>query len=195
MERIHENIKAYIRDKIPINGESLLKNFGRNAIGYLVKNGSIGVELGVAAGIFSDSLLMSGNFGTLYSVDIWGDHHDDDEFRIASERLLKHGERSIVLRKSFDEALNLIPDGHLDFIYIDAYAHTGVAAQILKSWIPKLKSDAFVAGMISAASTGPRNYTRLAEALESLGFKDVTMVPGVFTSNSDDIFPSFLASR
>lgn len=195
IEHIHDKIKSYLRAVDRATKADLLKMFGRHAIGYLTRQDSVGIELGVASGVFSDSLLMSGHFSTLYSVDVWGDHHDDNEFRAASDLLSKHGERSIVLRKTFDEALDLIPDGHLDFMYIDAYAHTGVAAQILETWLPKLKDDAVVAGHDFCRINWPVNYVRLTETLKSLNFKETILVPGVFTSKTDDIFPSFISSK
>ncbi len=195
LECIHDKIKAHLRQSGPSFSADFLSSFGRHAIGYMVPNGAIGAELGVAAAAFSDSLLMSGSFEKLYSVDSWGDHHDDAEFYAASKRLQKYGERSVVLRKSFDEALSVIPDAHLDFIYIDAYAHTGAAAHILKKWMPKLKDGALIAGHDFCKINWPMNYQRLTEALNALKTENLTLVPGILTFNQDDIFPSFLASK
>jgi hypothetical protein len=116
----------------------------------LIKPGSVGVELGVAEGVFSDALLSSSeNIAFLYSIDMWaGDRgHDVEEYRKALARLDKHRERNSVLKMRFDEALPLFPDAWFDFIYIDGYAHTGEeGGETLRDWWPKLKPGGLFSG-------------------------------------------------
>ena len=74
-----------------------------NRIGIfsLLKPGAVVVELGVAKGHFSDEILESyPDIRLLYSVDIWRDHHNENEYRMAVALLKKHGERSKVIRKT-----------------------------------------------------------------------------------------------
>lgn len=108
-----------------------------------------GVELGVARGAFSDHLLGQAAIRRLWSIDAWaGDRgHDLAECAAATRRLARHGQRSIVLRARFDEALALFPDGSLDFVYIDGYAHTGnESGQTLLDWWPKVRPGGLFAG-------------------------------------------------
>ena len=121
----------------------------REDIARLIPRAGLGIELGVAWGVFSDALLEHSELTHLYSVDMYaGDRgHDDDQYRAASERLARHGSRSSLLRMRFEEALSLFPDNHFDFIYIDGYAHTGQNdGRTLEDWWPKLKTGGLFSG-------------------------------------------------
>lgn len=108
----------------------------------------IGVELGVAAGNYSNIILKNSQVSCLYSIDRWCDHHDIKEYFNATELLLsKWGNRSKPLRISFDEALLLFPDQFFDFIYIDGYARNGQEnGKTLDDWWPKLKDGGIFSG-------------------------------------------------
>lgn len=114
----------------------------------------VGIELGVAAGAFSDTILNAQSPDTpslrvelLYSIDRWTDHHDTREYVAALLRLEGHTLRSRLLRMTFAEALGLFTDAAFDFIYIDGYAHTGQdRGQTLRDWWPKLKPGGVFSG-------------------------------------------------
>jgi len=118
---------------------------------------SIGVEVGVAQGLFSSELLQNG-VGVLYSVDNWqyipevtGDGNFPKEFHDknyaeAIQRLSKYGDRSIVLKGMSIEMASKIPDNSLDFVYLDgAHYYSGVMDD-LNAYYPKLKSGGVMAG-------------------------------------------------
>ena len=106
-----------------------------------------GIELGVAGGEFSHKILEKSKLKILFSVDRWSDHHNDAEYKRAAEILREHGERSAILRLTFDEALLLFQDEVFDFIYIDGYAHTGQCeGKTIYDWWPKLKAGGIFAG-------------------------------------------------
>ncbi|MFC4622258.1 class I SAM-dependent methyltransferase [Comamonas nitrativorans] len=142
----------------------------RSDIVKLLKPGAIGVELGVAEGKFSETLLKTGYFTHLYSIDMWaGDrNHDTKEYKIALSRLLSFREINTTLRMKFDEALELFPDAFFDFIYVDGYAHTGEeGGATFENWWPKLKPGGIMAGddyspkwplVIKAVDTFIANY-------------------------------------
>lgn len=120
---------------------------GRMALAELLPIGSVGIELGVAEGYFSDALLQHSRLKRLYSIDAWADHHDSAEYLKAVRRLARHQTRSVVLRMYFDDALELFADASIDFIYLDAYAHTGQEdGDLIEKWWPKLRSDGLFAG-------------------------------------------------
>lgn len=121
----------------------------RDEIATLIKPNGIGVELGVAEGKFSEKLLSKSKLSLLYSIDRYaGDRgHDDAQYYQASERLSKFGNRSKILRMSFDEAAKLFSDEYFDFIYIDGYAHTAQEeGKTLSDWYPKLKKGGIFSG-------------------------------------------------
>jgi glycosyl transferase/beta-hydroxylase protein BlmF len=106
-----------------------------------------GAELGVAAGDYSACILENRNVKTLYSIDRWSDHHDMGEYVNVLKRFSTHGEKSKVVRATFDEALPHFPDESLDFIYIDGYAHTGQeGGKTLEQWWSKLKCGGIFSG-------------------------------------------------
>ena len=106
------------------------------------------VELGVAAGAYSEIILRESKCDFLCSIDRYSDHHDIKEYAHAAKRLAMVGQgRCFLLRMTFEEALPLIADGSRDAIYIDGYAHTGQeGGQTLEDWWPKLRIGGIFAG-------------------------------------------------
>jgi len=121
----------------------------REDVVNVVRKGGVGIELGVAEGVFSERVLRKHRLSHLFSVDLWaGDRsHTVDEYKTALTRLLPFKEKSTVLRMSFDQALSLFNDQYFDFIYVDGYAHDpALTAHTLRSWWPKLKVGGILAG-------------------------------------------------
>lgn len=107
---------------------------------------NLGIELGVAAGSFSARMMQSRRFKRFYGVDIYGDTHDIAEYKKAL-RLVGLQRNFHLLRMTFDQALDLFPDNHFDFIYCDGYAHTGEeGGRTLLDWYAKLKPGGVMAG-------------------------------------------------
>lgn len=112
----------------------------------LPPQGNIGIELGVAAGGFAARMVASGRFDHYFGVDVYGDLHNTREYKkaLAAVGLLSPCR---LLRMTFDQALDLFPDGYFDFIYVDGYAHTGEeGGRTLVDWLPKLKPGGIMAG-------------------------------------------------
>ena len=109
-------------------------------------NNSIGIELGVAGGHFSDRMVRSNKFHKFFGVDLYEDHHDTAEYKNALKLVGLH-KNYVLLRMSFDEALDLFEDSFFDFIYFDGYAHTGEeGGKTFQSWYNKLKFGGIFAG-------------------------------------------------
>ncbi|WP_161956143.1 MULTISPECIES: class I SAM-dependent methyltransferase [Cyanobium] len=189
LSQIHNAINIDINNGQSI--QALFIRYGRNALGYLLEPGSIGAELGVAEGHFSESLLLSDNFSTLYSIDRWLDHHDENEYERAVERLSKFESRSRILRKTFNAALADLPDKSLDFIYIDAYAHKGDTAEIFKLWKRKLKIGSLVSGHDYCQRMWPSNYDSINDLTSYTDRGGIMSVNGVISDNNEDVIPSF----
>lgn len=141
------HVALYLKKK----GVNLMKNRirHRNDLPLLIPANGIAVELGVAKGVYSETILAMHSTLLLHSVDRWaGDrNHDDKEFEEALERLSKYKERSCVMRMSFVQAVEQFKDESLDFVYIDGYAHTGQEdGQTLRDWYPKVKKGGIFAG-------------------------------------------------
>lgn len=119
----------------------------RHELALLVPDGGICVELGVAAGVFSELLLETNPTIKLFSIDRWMDHHDVMERHEAQLRLRRFWDRSHLIRAPFSYAVKSFPDEYFDLIYIDGYAHTGQEnGQTLDDWWPKLKPGGIFSG-------------------------------------------------
>ena len=104
-------------------------NINRIDLVRLIKREGRAIELGVFKGHYSQIILENSNCFPSYSVDRWaGDRgHDQSEEQEARNRLSKYGERSIVEKLTFKQALKVCRETGLtfDFIYLDGYAHEG----------------------------------------------------------------------
>lgn len=127
---------------------STMKNRKEMAM-ELIREGDIVAELGVDWGSFSNFILENTKCGKLYSIDRWaGDRgHDDQQEADARKLLGKYGDRSEVIKATFEEALSRFADGSLDLIYIDGYAHTGQEdGKTLCDWWKKVKRGGIMSG-------------------------------------------------
>lgn len=121
----------------------------REDVVKLVKSDGVGVELGVAEGMFAERVLRSSSLSFLYGVDMYaGDRgHDIDQYRRALTRLMPFRNRHSLLKMRFEQALPLFQDAYFDFIYVDGYAHTGEEeGRTLEDWFPKLRAGGVFAG-------------------------------------------------
>lgn len=128
----------------------LVKTFKRREnVAQLFKKDAVGVELGVAAGDFSERILKHDHVAYLFSIDMWGGDrgHGVDQYREAIVRLDSYRQRNTIIRMRFDEALSLFSDESLDFIYVDGYAHDGeLNGSTFREWFPKLRKGGLIAG-------------------------------------------------
>jgi hypothetical protein len=123
----------------------------------------VGAEIGVFAGELSRRLLSRPDLN-LYLIDSWsGDPSDSykasDDFhakltqaqqeryyRITHQMVYFAGPRAKILRQDSHEAAKAIPDGSLDFVFIDAdHSYEGCKADI-QTWLTKIKSGGFISG-------------------------------------------------
>lgn len=107
---------------------------------------NVGVELGVAEGVFSQRMVASGKFRSFIGIDMYGDSHDVKQYKRASKLIgLETGYK--LLRMRFDEAFDLFDDESLDFIYVDGYAHGGEeGGETIFEWYRKVKVGGLIAG-------------------------------------------------
>ena len=157
---------------------------------------SIGIELGVAGGYYSDILLKSSKFSKLYSIDRWSDHHGIDEYLSAARKLATHGPRSIVIKASFDDIIDLFPEDYFDLIYIDAYAHTGQEdGLILENWFPKLKSGGIFSGHDYEEKQWPKTFSAVNKFIKNKKLS-LNIIPGQYNPlNNEDRFKSWFTLK
>jgi hypothetical protein len=110
------------------------------------QHSAVGIELGVAEGIFSERIMNSQRFKIFYGVDAYADMHDTAQYKRALKRVgIESNYR--LLRMRFDEAYDLFEDNYFDFIYVDGYAHSGEdGGQTIFNWYKKLAVGGVIAG-------------------------------------------------
>jgi hypothetical protein len=148
---------------------SLLSRLKPNYIGHRRELGILlnaqgltgqGAEIGVKEGKFSERLLHYWRGRLLYSIDPWKEFSEEtyrdsanveqqqqDAYHAETQsRLARFGDRSKILRLTSDEAAREIPDGSLDFAYLDAQHHYEAVKQDIALWYPKVKSGGILCG-------------------------------------------------
>jgi len=129
---------------VPVRVEA--EFYRHHVINSLKGSDNIGIELGVAGGVFSKRMVESGKFKMFYGVDIYSDHHDTREYLSALRHVGIEANYKL-LRMSFDDALSLFADDYFDFIYFDGYAHTGEeGGKSFIDWYRKVKTGGVIAG-------------------------------------------------
>jgi SAM-dependent methyltransferase len=125
----------------------ILANCYRHDVVHLLGgSANVGVELGVAEGVFSERMVRSGRFARFFGVDMYADLHDTAEYKRALRRVGLMSNYSL-LRMRFDEAIDLFDDGTLDFVYVDGYAHGGEeGGETIFQWARKLRPGGVLAG-------------------------------------------------
>ena len=127
--------------------KKIIKNYNRfNVPDFLNRKNLVGIELGVAKGKFSKKMINSGKFKFYYGVDKYSDHHDSKEY-LETLKNVGFEKNFILLRTSFESALNLFEDNYFDFVYVDGYAHGGQeGGKTLCDWIKKVKIGGIICG-------------------------------------------------
>lgn len=149
-------IKKYNIDpngKLPIE----IPNVGRNDLANLFRElgFTIGAEIGVQEGIYSEMLLLANPEVKLYGVDPWTfystarnfrkQRHLDEHYATAVKRLTPY-KNYVIVKKSSMDAVKDFEDNSLDFVYIDAdheYLHV---VQDIVEWSKKVKKGGIISG-------------------------------------------------
>jgi hypothetical protein len=119
-----------------------------------------GAEIGVRDGRFSAHILDVWKGSRLISIDPWLSFAPDDyvdRSNVAQEqfdhlyletqaRLARHGDRSDIWRTTSLEGAARIPDGSLDFAYIDARHDYESVKEDLAAWCDKVRPGGILAG-------------------------------------------------
>lgn len=118
------------------NRTELAKHFG--VLGF-----TKGAEVGVFAGYYSQVLCDNIPNLLLLAVDNW---HSSWRRSYADAQTRLKDLPVVIIEKSSVEAVVTVPDGSLDFVYIDAaHDYDNVKADI-EAWTPKVRSGGIVSG-------------------------------------------------
>ena len=134
-----------------------IPNAGRNDLAEWLHELDLktGVELGVAAGEYSETLMKANPQMELYGVDPYipykgyKDYVRNSTFNSlmdeAHARLDKFPNYEFI-RKMSEDAAEDFPDGSIDFVYIDANHSEPFVSQDINTWTPKVRKGGVVAG-------------------------------------------------
>tara|TARA_Y100000389_G_scaffold147641_1_gene146568 strand:- start:40152 stop:40784 length:633 start_codon:yes stop_codon:yes gene_type:complete len=112
----------------------------------LERDNLIGIELGVAGGLFSKKMIKTGKFKTFFGVDKYSDHHDLNQYKSAI-KYVGLLESYKLIKLDFNQALEIFDDQYFDFVYIDGYAHNGQrGGETICKWIKKVKPGGLLCG-------------------------------------------------
>lgn len=114
-----------------------------------------GAEIGIWEGLFSEEICKANPGVQLTCVDPWQKYDAyqerknnqkrlDESYREACDRLAPFGCR--ILKMTSLEAAVLVPDGSLDFVYVDSNHAKAYVLEDLAAWTPKVRSGGIVAG-------------------------------------------------
>lgn len=161
-----------------------------------------GAEIGVCTGLYSETLCQRNiHLEALFCIDPWtafdgnrpnGWGRDqaahDAHFAEATARLSNYPAVTIVRAPSI-EAAKEIPDGSLDFVYIDGNHRYESVVQDIAAWSAKVRSGGIVAG--HDFTTNLNKHIRVEEAVRDyVGLKCID--PWFVLASPDDVNPSWL---
>jgi hypothetical protein len=115
----------------------------------------VGAEIGVYKGEFIEKFCKVGL--KMYAIDPWlgfggqgrtqyNQERQDFLYNHACRLLGQYGDLATVIRKKSVDALDDIPDGSLDFVYIDGNHEFPFVAQDIYEWTFKVRKGGIIAG-------------------------------------------------
>ena len=126
-----------------------------DSVSGLLDDPKTGAELGLWDGAFTEPLLKRHPNLTMYAVDV----EIRPKFRQVARQ---YPDRVIVLNRRTVDAAEYVPDGSLDFVFIDAdHSYEAVAADI-DAWRSKVKPG----GILSGHDYGHIRFPGVARAVD-----------------------------
>lgn len=120
------------------------------------KDPKTGAEIGVKEGRFIHFMLETFPCLTMYAVDPWEDQPGANEDYIGwnwnqiyqqyRQKIAGNENRVIELREYSDSAADNVPDGSLDFAFIDAQHDYESVLKDIEAWYPKIKEGGLLCG-------------------------------------------------
>ena len=145
-----------------------------NAVGLV----GVAVEVGVEGGLFSDHILRHWKGARLIAVDPWeyqvgwqdspnvGQAEQDQRYAAVVTRLAPYGARADIRRAYSVATAYRVPDGSLDFAYLDARHDEASVAEDIAAWWPKVRIGGILAGH---DYTPPTEFARNGRTLIEYG--------------------------
>lgn len=134
-----------------------------------------GAEIGVWDGAFSEQLCRMNPGVALTCVDPWESYEEyrdpkndarriDAAYQAAVQRLAPYD--CTIVRKRSVEAAASVPDGSLDFVFIDGNHGEHFVTDDLHAWAPKVRSGGIVSGHDYMPSKGKHKHLEVKPAVD-----------------------------
>lgn len=137
--------------------------FHRRELLNLIPSGGVAAEIGVAEGEFSREIVARNKPARLHLVDPWihwekedyqpdpqnvaQREHDQRHDDIRREYAAQIAEGSVVVHRALSVPTAAeFPDGHFDWLFIDAMHTYEAVRDDLRAWAPKVKDDGILMG-------------------------------------------------
>jgi len=143
----------------PVMRETAFGSMNYNVLAFILRTHGIikqgyGAEIGVLYGDTSQHLLIELPNLTLFSIDPYLPYDEPNRTaedmnryeRQARDKLAPFGARSKMMRTTSVVAAKQIPDGLLDFVFIDALHTYEAVREDIHTWYPKVRSGGLFAG-------------------------------------------------
>ena len=145
---IRQKFLTLDNDNVPYTGRSAT----REALAEVFAEAGYkrGVEVGVRYGYYSQVLCEKNPDLELTCVDPWAPYRRHSKeamqgtYEAAKARLAPYN--ATLVRKTSMEAVQDIPDGSLDFVYIDAMHEFDPVMMDILHWVPKVRPGGIVSG-------------------------------------------------
>ncbi len=126
------------------------------AIEELLTNPVMGAEIGVKEGRFVQHMLKTYPHLTMYTVDPWEAQPKGNEtyldwdmggiYQAYRRKVKPYRDRVIEIREYSETAAAKVPDGSLDFVFIDAQHDYESVKRDIELWAPKVKKGGLLSG-------------------------------------------------
>lgn len=182
-DKFHLDYSTRPPTRLPIKRESLAVIFAE--LGF-----TLGAEIGVERGLYSEVLCKANPNLKLYSVDSWQPYHDyrihvskdklDSFYDQTKERMSPY---NCTMVKGFSvDVSRQFEDGTFDFVYIDANHEFIYIAEDINAWVRKVRPGGILAG---------HDYLRAKEGKYKCHVKDVVQA----WAYSHSVSPWFFTSE
>lgn len=121
-------------------------------------NVRFGAEVGVAFGGMSMSLLQTLPMLSLLGVDPYVPYDDEDAMSLPKDKMHElfffthrrvhaaYPGRWKLIRRTSLEAAAMVPDGWLDFVFLDGDHRREAVAADIRAWLPKVRKEGLICG-------------------------------------------------
>ena len=148
--KIWEKFHIHSKDNVPFS--SWLEGASRTHLAELFAELGFneGAEIGVRSGNYSLELLTKNPNLHMRCIDTWAPYakvpqeRQDRHYRHCIQKLAPYNAE--IIKMSSMEALSVVPDGSLDFVYIDGRHEFSFVVQDLIGWSAKVRQGGIVSG-------------------------------------------------